>query len=148
VRVWLLVALIACSPDRGPKWRPAGNATPRDGGTVRIAVKDQLSKLDPTVTNDEVTIYALHAMFDSLVDFDLDQHIVPRLAESYDISADGLTYRFRLRGGLRYHDGTPIVAGDLKYAFERALATPDSPYKRSEERRVGKECRSRWSPYH
>jgi ABC-type transport system substrate-binding protein len=129
VRVWLLVALVACSPERGPKWRPAGNATPRDGGTVRIAVKDQISMLDPTRTADEVAIYALHAVFDALLDFDLEQRIVPRLAERYEVSQDGLTYAFRLRGGLRYHDGTPIVAGDFKYALERVLGLPDSPYK-------------------
>src|SRR5262249_47799701 len=107
----------------------AGNATPRDGGTLRIAVKDQLSKLDPTLTNDEVTLYALHAIFDALVDYDLNLNIVPRLAETYEVSQDGLTYTFRLRAGLRYHDGTRIVAGDFKYALERALATAESPYK-------------------
>jgi peptide/nickel transport system substrate-binding protein/oligopeptide transport system substrate-binding protein len=130
VRARLLVlAIAACSPDRGPKWRPAGNSTPRDGGTVRIAVKDQLSKLDPTIANDETTLYALHPMVDTLVDFDRDLHIVPRLAESYEVSDDTTTFTFHLRTGLHYADGQPIVAGHFKYALERSLATPASPYR-------------------
>src|SRR3712207_7528420 len=61
--------------------------------------------------------------------------IEPALAESWDISDDGKTYTFHLREGLKYSDGTPVKASDARFS-------------RSEERRVGKECRSRWSPYH
>jgi len=54
-------------------------------------------------------------------------------ARAVRISPDRRTYRFLLRGEARFHDGSPLTAYDAA---------------RSEERRVGKECRSRWSPYH
>ena len=48
------------------------------------------------------------------------------LAESYDISEDGLTYHFTLRDGIVFSDGTPLTAQDVKFTFERILTLPDS----------------------
>ncbi len=133
-RTWLLVLLVACNAgDRGPKWRPAGHATPRDGGSLRFATKDQVRTLDPTIEYEEVSSYAAHALFDTLVDYDgataADPlRVVPELAARWSISPDGLEYRFALRDGITYSDGTPIVAGDFAYSLERALTTADSPF--------------------
>src|SRR5262245_14697884 len=46
----------------------------------------------------------------------------PWLAESHTVSADGLTYTFKLRRGAKFHDGTEITAEDVKYSMERILA--------------------------
>ena len=131
-RGWALAAALAaaCSPpDRGPRFRPAGATTPRDGGTLRFAVKDQVRTLDPTIANDEVAAYVLHPLFDTLVDFSPDGlDLVPRLAERWEISPDGRVYRFELRPGARFSDGAPITAAHVKYSLERALATADSPF--------------------
>jgi oligopeptide transport system substrate-binding protein len=131
-----LAVLAACSPpDRGPKYRPAGATTPRDGGTLRYAIKDQIRTLDPSIGYDEYSSYPIHALFDTLVDYeavttdaDLGLRIVPRLAERWTISPDGLVYTFYLHDGLRYSDGTPLGAADIAYSLERALGTPDSPF--------------------
>src|SRR2546427_9819000 len=101
-----------------------------------------------------------------------DFSILPDLAEKWTVSKDGKVYTFTLRKGVRFHqkppvNGREVVADDVKYSLERFMAksgfaTRFEPVSsidvidrhtvrvtlRSEERRVGKECRSRWSPYH
>jgi peptide/nickel transport system substrate-binding protein/oligopeptide transport system substrate-binding protein len=134
---WALAALAAaalgattCSPaDHGPRFRPAGSATPHAGGTLRFAVKDSLHTLDPTIAYDEIGYYVLHPMFDTLVDFSpAGVDIVPRLARRWSISPDGLVYVFELQPGIAFSDGAPITAAHFKYSLERALATADSPF--------------------
>src|SRR5882762_4128226 len=56
----------ACSPvDRGPRFRPAGNPTPRDGGTLRFAITEQVRTLDPTIGNDDISYSISHLLFDT-----------------------------------------------------------------------------------
>ena len=52
--------------------------------------------------------------------------VEPRLAESYTISDDGLVYTFRIREGVRFHDGTPLTAESARFSFARQL-DPDHP---------------------
>lgn len=124
----LIVALCACSADRGPQFRAAGNPSPRDGGTLRYAVNASVRTLDPTIEYDDVSHTVVHALFDTLVDYGPDGvALVPRLAEQWSRSPDGLTYTFTLRAAT-FSDGTPIVAGDIQYSLERATTTPESPF--------------------
>lgn len=82
--------------------------------------------LDPTtaapVAIREVTWLNL---YEGLVQIDRNGQVQPLLAESWEVSEDGLTYSFRLREGVTFHDGTSFEAADVKFAFERARA-PDS----------------------
>lgn len=129
-RAFVLAALVACSPpDRGPRWKPAGNAAPRDGGTLHFATTGGVRTLDPTIQYDEYSSVAVHALFDTLVAYEPGGITLrPHLAESWTVSADGLDYQFALRAGLVYSDGSPVVAGDLVYSLQRALTTADSPF--------------------
>jgi ABC-type transport system substrate-binding protein len=132
----LATAATACSPERGPLFQPAGNPAPRGGGVLRHASKEAVLTLDPAMAYDEVSHHVLHALFDTLVDYepsvpgDLARGLalVPRLAERWSISPDGLAYTFVLRQGVVYSDGTPIVAADVAYALERALRLAESPF--------------------
>ncbi|EWY36480.1 ABC transporter substrate-binding protein [Skermanella stibiiresistens SB22] len=82
--------------------------------------------LDPTAgaaaAIDEVT-YA--NLFESLTRIDARGEVIPGLAESWQVSPDGLTYTFKLRANVRYHDGTGFDAADVKFALDRARG-PDS----------------------
>jgi len=62
--------------------------------------------------------------FSGLVSFDPYLNIVPDLAEGWEVSADGMTYSFRLRANAKFHDGRPVTAQDVIYAWERA-ASPE-----------------------
>ena len=99
----LLLALVACSPpDRGPRFRAAGGP-PRAGGTLHIAIVEGVSTLDPAIAYDEVSYYVVHPLFDTLVDYAPGStEVIPRLAERWEISPDGKTFRFWMRPNLRY----------------------------------------------
>lgn len=124
---WLLVLLVACSHGDAPRWKEAGGQ-PHAGGTLRIASKDAISTLDPAVAYDEISMGAIHMMVDGLVGYAPDStELVPRLAERWTVSPDGLVYTFTLRAAT-YADGRPIKPRDFQRSFERTLAKPDSGF--------------------
>ncbi|GAB4503539.1 MAG: ABC transporter substrate-binding protein [Anaerolineales bacterium] len=61
-------------------------------------------------------------VFSGLVSFDPHLNLAPDLAETWDISSDGLVYTFHLRQNARFHDGRPVTAQDFVYSWERALS--------------------------
>ncbi len=79
--------------------------------------------LDPTADAaaaiDEV-VYA--NLFESLTRIDRTGAVVPGLAESWTVDGDGLTYRFALRDGVTFHDGTAFDSADVRFSLERAAA--------------------------
>ncbi|HEY1557806.1 MAG TPA: ABC transporter substrate-binding protein [Kofleriaceae bacterium] len=127
----LAIALAACSPpDHGPRWRAAGNASPRDGGTLRFATSDQVVTLDPAIEYDQISGYIVHALHDTLVGYEPGgTALVPHLAASWRVSPDGLDYTFALRDGIVFADGSPITAESFLAAFARVRAAADSPFQ-------------------
>jgi len=127
----LVVATIGCNaPDRGPRWRETAATTPRDGGVLRFASQERIRTLDPAIAYDEVSIYALHHLLDTLVDYEpAGTRLAPRLAERWELSSDGLVYHFWLRSGLAYGDGRPLIAADFEFSLERVLRMPESPFQ-------------------
>ena len=79
--------------------------------------------LDPTAgaaaAIDEV-VYA--NVFEGLTRINQNAEVLPALAESWNISADGLTYTFNLRQGVKFHDGTAFDSSDVVFSLERATA--------------------------
>ena len=75
----------------------------------------------PTIT-DLNTMRVLRRVFEGLTDLKLGTYeVAPGLAESWTISDDGKTYTFRLRKGVKFHDGTPFNAQAVKYCLDRQL---------------------------
>ncbi len=75
-----------------------------------IAIEGSVSGLDPQNVTDTNGISACMGMYETLLTFDDDGKIVGKLAESYDVSDDNLTYTFHLRKGVKFHDGTDFTA--------------------------------------
>jgi peptide/nickel transport system substrate-binding protein len=94
--------------------------------TARIGIGLEPPNLDPTAgaaaAIDEV-VYA--NVFEGLTRIGEHGEVLPALAASWDISQDRLTYTFHLRTNVRFHDGTPFSAHDVKFSLDRARA-PDS----------------------
>lgn len=96
-------------------------------GTLRVAW-DTPEQLDPAFASAEVEIAILNAVYDYLVDIDVDNQIQPRLATNWEVSDDGLTYVFTLTEGAAFHDGSPFTAEDVVWTYDRlrdpALESP------------------------
>jgi peptide/nickel transport system substrate-binding protein len=92
-------------------------------GEMRWALYVTLSPLwfDPGEVVGQLTpFWVLYAMHDALVKPMPGNLLAPCLAESWTVSADQKTYEFKLREGLRFHNGDPFTAEDVKFSFQRA----------------------------
>src|SRR5262245_51735601 len=113
--------------------RPAhAQGQPKRGGTLVIGKESELDILDPHSAGGWVTWRVSKQMHEGLIDEDLTQanvpypKLIPKLATSWDISKDALTYTFKLRKGVKFHDGTPFDAAAVKYNIDRCAAK-DAP---------------------
>lgn len=99
---------------------PAG-ASPR--ADLTLGMVSEPPGLDPTVAA-PVTIGQIvwQNVFEGLVRLDRDGEVRPQLAQSWEISEDGLVYRFTLREGVTFHNGVPFDAEVARYAVERIVA--------------------------
>src|SRR5437588_4043116 len=79
---------------------------------------------DPAETPGVITPFmVMYALHDAMLKPMPDQALAPSLAESWSASEDGLTYDFVLRKGIKFHNGDPVTAEDVKYSFERYRGT-------------------------
>ena len=96
--------------------------TPKQGGTMVVSYKDDISTLDPAIGYDWQNWSMIKSLFDGLMDYKPGTtELVPDLAESFAVAPDGLTYTFKLRGGVKFHNGRTMTAADVKYSIERAV---------------------------
>mmetsp|Transcript_29411 Transcript_29411/g.57465 ORF Transcript_29411/g.57465 Transcript_29411/m.57465 type:complete len:491 (-) Transcript_29411:61-1533(-) len=90
---------------------------------ITVALQLEPPHLDPTSAAAGAIDSVLYSnVFEGLTRFTGDGAIVPGLAESWEISDDGLTYTFTLRSGVTFHDGTTMDADDVKFSLDRILA--------------------------
>jgi len=95
---------------------------PADNGNVyRIPLTDNPVTLDPAHLTDVNSAGIAARLFNGLVKLDKELRPAPDLAERWDVSPDGLTYTFHLRGDVRFHNGREVTAEDVQYSFERLL---------------------------
>ena len=87
-------------------------------GTLRVAF-DIPSKLDPAFASSDSEIAILNAVYDYLVYVDANSKIQPRLAQTWMVSEDGLTYTFKLAPNVTFHDGSPLTPKDVVWTFDR-----------------------------
>ena len=98
-----------------------GAAQARD--SITIAMQLEPPHLDPTSAAAQAIDSVLYTnVFEGLTRFMGDGSVVPGLAESWEISEDGLTYTFHLRTGVAFHDGTALDSMDVKFSLDRARA--------------------------
>ena len=91
--------------------------------SVTIAVQLEPPNLDPTGgAAQAIDTVLYHNVFEGLTRFEADGSVVPGLAQSWDISADGLIYTFNLVPGVTFHDGTAMDSEDVVFSLDRARA--------------------------
>jgi glutathione transport system substrate-binding protein len=102
---------------------------PKTGGTLRIAWEADITGLDPHTSSGLQAQWISGNIYNSLVTIDKDLNYIPELAESWDIKDDGKTYVFRLRKGVKFHDGTDFNAEAVKFNFLRISGRLDPEEK-------------------
>src|SRR5215471_6974073 len=125
--LWLVGILAAVgSVAAGIAWAQA----PAAGGTIIFAAGADPDSLDPQNTQSNTGEQVNRMMYDNLVRFSTKMQIEPALAESWTQSKDGLVWTFKLRKGVKFHDGTAFDAKAVKYLFDRVLGE-EKPFKAS-----------------
>ena len=124
----------------------SGADAPKRGGTLNFAVVAELPTSDCHTATTFAMVHVVAPQYSTLLKF-VGPHdkleIVGDLAESYEISKDGLTYTFKLRKGVKFHDGSDFTSADIKATYDRirnpapgtisarkALHAPSTPSRR------------------
>lgn len=92
----------------------------KQGGEIVATYKDDVTTLDPAIGYDWQNWSMIKSLFDGLMDYEPGTtNLKPDLAESYEISPDGQTFTFKLRHGVKFHNGREMTADDVKYSLDR-----------------------------
>ena len=104
----------------------AAPARAADRQELRIALAADVSSLDPHYLNVAPNIAIASHIFDTLVGVDADGRLIPGLAISWR-PIDANTWEFKLRRGVRFHDGSPFTAEDVVFSLDRPATLKNSP---------------------
>jgi peptide/nickel transport system substrate-binding protein len=94
---------------------------PVSGGSIVYGADREPTCLDPHNNGDMPQTYVARQFLDSLVSERPDGTVVPWLADSWTVAPDGLTYTFKIKQGVKFHDGTPLDAAAVKANFDQML---------------------------
>ena len=96
--------------------------------TIIFAQGADVTSFDPHVGKETPAVAVTNHIYDTLVDVDpVTGDIIPQIAESWE-QLDDLTYRFKIRKGITFHNGENLTVDDVKFSLERAIATPAVSY--------------------
>jgi peptide/nickel transport system substrate-binding protein len=118
---WLLAAMVLVAG-------PALAATPKD--TVVMAKQiDDIISLDPAESFEFSGSEVVGNIYERLITYDLKDvsKLKGELAESWSLGADGKTYTFKIRKGVKFHSGNPVTAHDAAYSLQRAVIMNKTP---------------------
>ena len=108
--VFSVVTLTACSGD-----------SESSGKVLKVAKDVELASMDQHIATDGLSFEVIAATIEGLYTLDADGNAIPAIAESYDLSEDGLTYTFHLREDAKWSNGEPVTANDFVYAWRRLV---------------------------
>lgn len=91
----------------------------KSGGDVVVIIPQDLDFLDPHLAVAAGTNEVLFNVFEGLLKPNEKGELYPAVAESYEVSSDGLTYTFKLRAGVKFHNGSLVTSEDVKYSYSR-----------------------------
>lgn len=103
-----------------------GGATGAGEDTIYVGMSMDPGTLDPRAVGGDLSWTEINYMVEPLFDYDASSNFYPRLAESWEV-LDDLTWQFKLRKGVKFHNGEPFDAESVKYTIESTL-DPDKAY--------------------
>jgi peptide/nickel transport system substrate-binding protein len=122
-----LFVIAACGDDDDDGGGGGGGGEAKKGGSITISQTSQPDYMDPALTYTVNGIEPLWLVYTPLITYAREEgqagaKLIPGLAEDLpDISADGKTYKLKLRSGQKYSDGSPVKASDFEHAIKRVL---------------------------
>ncbi|HET6318483.1 MAG TPA: ABC transporter substrate-binding protein, partial [Chloroflexota bacterium] len=126
----------AAKPTAAATTAPAAAATTAPAAAPQTSTKPKIivgivqepTSLDPTAdATASIAATLLDNLYQGLVRLDATGKILPSLARSWDISPDGTVFTFKLATGVKWHDGSPFTASDVKFSYERAASAETKP---------------------
>src|SRR5215472_656924 len=99
------------------------------GKDIVIGIAEDFTTLDPHNAIDNLSLSAERMMTEGLFGFDRDMHVVPVLAEEYEVSPDVKQFTITLKRGIKFHDGTDFNAAAVKASFDR-VTNPENKLRR------------------
>jgi peptide/nickel transport system substrate-binding protein len=121
-----LVGLGCSGPEPEPLAGPASDLRPAYGDIFIDGSIGDASTLIPPLASDSASHEIASLVYNGLVKYNGDLQLVGDLAESWEISPDGLTITFKLRRGVRWHDGAPFTAQDALFTYQ-VMVDPKTP---------------------
>jgi peptide/nickel transport system substrate-binding protein len=120
--VVLIGSLAAPAPASGQ-----ATETPRRGGVLLAAIAADAPSLDPHQETTFATIELVAPLYSTLLQIDPLSYpkVIGDLATEWKIAADGLAYTFKIRQGVRFHDGSPLTATDVKATYDKIVFPPE-----------------------
>jgi len=94
---------------------------PKRGGTLTMAIRKDITLLNPLVSTKSVDKRVRGLTFEPLLGLDRNGKVQPSLAEAWSVSEDGKLYTFKLRKGVKFHNGQEMEAEDVKFSIEYTM---------------------------
>ncbi len=94
----------------------------KSGGTLSMLIQPEVPTLASYLSTSMPVGQAASKIYDGLLEYNFDLSIRPGLAESWDVSPDGQTLTFKIRKGVKFHDGKPMTAEDARYSIMEVLS--------------------------
>jgi len=102
---------------------------PKYGGTLTVTIPEKIYKYDPSVAVQNHELMIIDSVFDTLIKPGMIDGFVPVLLETLPVASDDrMTYYFKLREDIKFHDGSQLDSNDVLYTFKQLAASKRSPY--------------------
>lgn len=115
------ILLTGCGGGTTQDSKNGGSTTTSAKDSIIVGIDADAMSMDPLAINDVTTMSILSNIYEPLVRVNAKNEVLPALAESWEISEDGLTYTFHIRKGVKFHNGDPLTMEDLKWSIEAQI---------------------------
>ncbi len=119
----MVLGIVGCnnSENNGEQGTDGGNQAATEGRFLRIATDVALPAMDQHVATDGLSFDVITATIEGLYMTAADGSLYPAIAESHEVSEDGMTYTFKIREGVQWNNGDTVTANDFVFSWKRLV---------------------------